>query len=123
MFSVFKKVLNPSAEFTREDISKVNDFVFCRWLSGHSGTLQVAQAFNYYYNIPTEYKLKAAQKIINGKLRFIPYPKSKKENEDKNIENISKYFNVSYQKAKMYMEFISDEELKYIDSQVKAMNQ
>lgn len=122
MFNVFKKVLNTKAEFTDEDISKVSDFVFCRWLSGNSGTLQIAQMFNYYYNIPIELKLKVAQKIINGRLKFIPYPKSVK-NDDKDIENVSKFFNVSLNKAKMYMEFISDDEMKYINTQIKAMNQ
>lgn len=122
MFSVFKKVLNTKAEFTDEDISKVSDFVFCRWLSGNSGTLQIAQMFNYYYDIPIELKLKVAQKIINGRLKFIPYPKSIK-NDDKDIENVSKFFNVSLNKAKMYMEFISDDEMKYINTQIKAMNQ
>lgn len=122
MFNVFKKVLNTKAEFTDEDISKVSDFVFCRWLSGNSGTLQIAQMFNYYYNIPIELKLKVAQKIINGRLKFIPYPKSIK-NDDKDIENVSKFFNVSLNKAKMYMEFISDDEMKYINTQIKAMNQ
>lgn len=122
MFNVFKKVLNTKAEFTDEDISKVSDFVFCRWLSGNSGTLQIAQMFNYYYDIPIELKLKVAQKIINGRLKFIPYPKSVK-NDDKDIENISKFFNVSLNKAKMYMEFISDDEMKYINTQIKSMNQ
>lgn len=122
MFNVFKKVLNTKAEFTDEDISKVSDFVFCRWLSGNSGTLQIAQMFNYYYDIPIELKLKVAQKIINGRLKFIPYPKSIK-NDDKDIENVSKFFNVSLNKAKMYMEFISDDEMKYINTQIKAMNQ
>lgn len=122
MFNVFKKVLNTKAEFTDEDISKVSDFVFCRWLSGNSGTLQIAQMFNYYYDIPIELKLKVAQKIINGRLKFIPYPKSVK-NDDKDIENVSKFFNVSLNKAKMYMEFISDDEMKYINTQIKAMNQ
>lgn len=122
MFNVFKKVLNTKAEFTDEDISKVSDFVFCRWLSGNSGTLQIAQMFNYYYDIPIELKLKVAQKIINGRLKFIPYPKSIK-NDDKDIENVSKFFNVSLNKAKMYMEFISDDEMKYINIQIKAMNQ
>lgn len=122
MFNVFKKVLNTKAEFTDEDISKVSDFVFCRWLSGNSGTLQIAQMFNYYYDIPIELKLKVAQKIINGRLKFIPYPKSIK-NDDKDIENVSKFFNVSLNKAKMYMEFISDDEMKYINTQIKTMNQ
>lgn len=122
MFNVFKKVLNTKAEFTDEDISKVSDFVFCRWLSGNSGTLQIAQMFNYYYNIPIELKLRVAQKIINGRLKFIPYPKSIK-NDDKDIENVSKFFNVSLNKAKMYMEFISDDEMKYINTQIKAMDQ
>ena len=106
MFNVFKKVLDTKSVFTDEDINKVSDFVFCRWLEGNYGTLQIAQMFNVYSNIPKDVKLKVAQKIINGRIKFIPYIKRKK--------NISEYFNISLQKAKMYSEFISKEDLAYI---------
>ena len=122
MFTVFKKVLSKDSEFTDEDIAKVSDFVFCRWLSGNSKTLQIAQMFNYYYNIPIEYKLKVAQRIINGRIKFIPYPKSNKI-DDKNLEDISKYFNISIDKAKLYKEFISDDELTYIKKQIETTKQ
>lgn len=121
MFNVFKKVLSSSAEFTDEDISKVSDFVLCRWLSGSSKTLQIAQMFNYYYNIPTVYKLRVAQKIINGRVKYIPYPKSQKSEND--YESISKYFNISTSKAKMYSEFINDDDMAYINHQLKSLKQ
>lgn len=114
MFTVFKKVLNPKAIFSDEDIKKVSDFVFCRWLAGNAGTMQIAQMFNVYSNIPVEIKLKCAQNIINGRIRYIPYIKSEKEVKDDDINSISEYFNISIPKAKMYSEFISDKDLLYI---------
>ena len=113
MFNVFKKVLDTKSVFTDEDINKVSDFVFCRWLEGNYGTLQIAQMFNVYSNIPKDVKLKVAKKIINGRIKFIPYIKSEKNSED-NLSYISEYFNISLQKAKMYSEFISKEDLAYI---------
>ena len=118
MFTVFKKILNPRSEITEEDVKKVSDFVFCRWLSGNPGTIQVAQIFNVYYDIPLELKIKVAQQIIAGRIKYIPYPKGAKAEEDKNVNAIMEYFKLSRQKALMYLEFISEEDLEYV---VKAI--
>lgn len=110
MFTVFKKVTSKNAIITDEDVTKVSDYVFCRWLSGNAGTLRIAQMFNFYSKIPLDVKLKVAQKIIGGKVRYIPYPKSGKiKLED--VDLLKEYFNISDEKAKMYLEFISKEEL------------
>lgn len=120
MFTVFKKVLSPKADFTDDDITKVSDFVFTRWLSGNAGTLQIAQMFNLYSKIPTDVKLKVAQKIINGKIRYIPYPKSEKTEISENLKMISEFFTISMEKAKLYYEFISEQDMKYIKDCVES---
>lgn len=119
MFTVFKKLLG-NKSLTDEDVGKVSDYVFCRWLTGNSSTLQIAQMFNLYHKIPLETKLKVAQKMINGRIRFIPYPKSAKGNEDENIKLLCEYYNISTTKAKMYLEFISDDDLKEIQNQIDS---
>lgn len=118
MFNTFKKVLN-NQNLEPEDISKVSDYVFCRWLTGNPGTLQIAQMFNLYANIPLDLKLKVAQKIINGRIRYIPYPKGTK-NDVTDLELLSEYFNISIEKAKLYMEFISDDDLNYIRNCIES---
>lgn len=120
MFTVFKKITNPKAEITDEDVGKVSDYVMCRWLSGNAGTLQLAQMFNVYHKIPLEVKIKVAQKMINGRVRYIPYPKSAKADEDENIDLLCEYFTISKAKAKMYLEFISEEDLKHIKSSLES---
>jgi hypothetical protein len=121
MFTVFKKILDPKSELTDEDASKVSDFVLCRWLSGDKRTLPIAQMLNFYYNIPVKYKLEVIQKMVNGRIKFIPYPKSKKSEED--YDSIAKYFNISIQKAKMYSEFLNEEDITYISKQLGSMKQ
>ena len=120
MFTVFKKVLNPKSVFSDEDIKKVSDFVFCRWLACNANTMQIAQMFNLYSNIPVEVKLKCAQNIINGRIRYIPYIKSEKEIKDEDINTLSEYFNISISKAKMYAEFISADDLDYIRKSISS---
>lgn len=119
MFNVFKKLLGRS-ELTEEDISKVSDFVFLRWLSGNAGLIQVANVFNKYPRIPLELQLKIVQKIIAGRIKYIPYPKSSKEEQNDKVNYISEFFGISHSKALMYMEFISKEDLDYIETAIKS---
>lgn len=115
MFNVFKKVLN-SGSFTQEDIDKVNEFVFCRWLSGDARIVNIANTLNKYTNIPKELQLKFVNKVIGGKVKFIPYPKSLKNdiNDMASLKAISYFFNISERESKMYLEFLTKDELEYI---------
>lgn len=116
MFNVFKKVLNPGSSITQEDLDKVSEFVFCRWLSGNCSLLGIANTLNKYTNIPKELQLKFVQGVLNGKVKFIPYPKSLKKdiNDETSLKAISYFFNISERESKMYLEFLTEEELEYI---------
>lgn len=119
MFNVFKKILNNS-EITEEDINKISDFVFCRWLSGNPNLIGLSNLFNQYSNIPIELKVKIVQNIVGGKVRYIPYPKGAKETEVKDLEYISEFFNISREKAQMYAEFIDKKELQKIKDDINS---
>lgn len=119
MFNVFKKILNKS-EITEEDINKISDFVFCRWLSGNPNLIGLSNLFNQYSNIPIELKVKIVQNIVGGKVRYIPYPKGAKESEVKDLEYLSEFFNISREKAQMYAEFIDKKELQKIKDDINS---
>lgn len=119
MFNVFKKILNNS-EITEEDINKISDFVFCRWLSGNPNLIGLSNLFNQYSNIPLDLKVKIVQNIVGGKVRYIPYPKGAKETEVKDLEYISEFFNISREKAQMYAEFIDKKELQKIKDDINS---
>lgn len=70
MFNVFKKILNNS-EITEEDINKISDFVFCRWLSGNPNLIGLSNLFNQYSNIPLDLKVKIVQNLVGGKVRYL----------------------------------------------------
>ena len=111
MFNVFKNAMIKSHQFT--------------WLSGTFDTLKIAQCINLNYNIPDELQLKLAQYALNGRKRFIPFPKALKMNEEyeNNLKYISEYYNVSLDKAKMYLELMSKEEFEYIKYQINTKRQ
>lgn len=119
MFNVFKKILNKS-EITEEDINKISDFVFCRWLSGNPNLIGLSNLFNQYSNIPLDLKVKIVQNIVGGKVRYIPYPKGAKETEVKDLEYLSEFFNISREKAQMYAEFIDKKELQQIKDDINS---
>lgn len=119
MFNVFKKILNNS-EITEEDINKISDFVFCRWLSGNPNLIGLSNLFNQYSDIPIELKVKIVQNLVGGKVRYIPYPKGAKETEVKDLEYLSEFFNISREKAQMYAEFIDKKELQKIKDDINS---
>lgn len=119
MFNVFKKILNKS-EITEEEINKISDFVFCRWLSGNPNLIGLSNLFNQYSEIPIELKVKIVQNLVGGKVRYIPYPKGTKETEVKDLEYLSEFFNISREKAQMYAEFIDKKELQKIKDDINS---
>lgn len=119
MFNVFKKILNKS-EITEEDINKISDFVFCRWLSGNPNLIGLSNLFNQYSEIPIELKVKIVQNLVGGKVKYIPYPKGAKETEVKDLEYLSEFFNISREKAQMYAEFIDKKELQKIKDDINS---
>ena len=110
MFTVFKKILNKS-EITDLDLEKINDFIFCRWLSGNPNTIMVANVINYYHKLPLKIKVKFVEELIGKKIKYIPFPKQEKTEDLKYICN---YFNISEDKAIMYAEFLKEEDFEYL---------
>lgn len=110
MFNVFKKILK-NQELTQEDLDKISPFVMCRWLQGNPGSLQIAQFLNMYYKIPIDVQVKVIQSILGGKVRYIQYIKGSKT-DDSDLDVISRFFNISRDKALMYSEFITEQDLR-----------
>lgn len=115
MFPTMWSSLDANKKPTQEELKKIQPFMFCKWLAGDSRTLQSANLLNYYYNIPVESQFLFIQKQFAGKIRNIKYIKSEKDNLNTNdIDIICKFYKVSEEKSKMYLEFISESELKYL---------
>ena len=118
MFNTMKKVLNkPGYKMPRdEEIEKISEFVFCRWLSGNPITIQAANQLNLYYDIPIKNQFHLVNKAFGGKIRFIPYPKNVKEDDPKILETLAKHFKINTELAKDYLNYISEEELQRIQN-------
>lgn len=117
MFNVFKKILK-NQELTQEDLGKISPFVMCRWLQGNPGSLQIAQFLNMYYKIPIDVQVRVIQSILGGKVRYIQYIKGSKT-DDSDLEVISRFFNISRDKALMYSEFITERDLREMKSKLE----
>lgn len=117
MFNVFKKILK-NQELTQEDLGKISPFVMCRWLQGNPGSLQIAQFLNMYYKIPIDVQVRVIQSILGGKVRYIQYIKGSKT-DDSDLEVISRFFNISRDKALMYSEFITEQDLREMKSKLE----
>lgn len=114
MFKTMTGVLNPKNNFSDEEIEKIPSFIFCRWLSGNPYSIVASNQINYYFNIPILNQYNMIRTAFAGKIKFIPYPKSDSSADLKHTEYLSEYFKISNEKAKEYLEFISDDELKLI---------
>lgn len=113
MFKTISSVLNSKSNPTEEEIQKIQPYIFCRWLSGHPGTVLMGNELNRYPNIPVVNQYKMVKTVIQDKIKYIPYPKNEVHN-DKVVEILSKHFNESYERARTYLEFIDKKELDYI---------
>lgn len=51
---------------------------------------------------------------FGGKIKYIPYPKNITVDRVKSVQFVAQHFNISEEKANEYLNYISNEELKYI---------
>jgi len=110
IFTVLKKSKLPSDE----EIEKIPGFMFCKYLGGHNITIFPANEFNMYYKeIPLTVQYKLIKQIFAGKGI---YPKMIKKNpKDDSLNNICKHFKISKERAKEYITYLSDKEIKEIN--------
>lgn len=114
MFKTMIGCLDPKKNPSEEDIKKIPSYIFCRWLSGNRASIQAANMFNLYSDIPIENQYNVIKNAFAGKIKYIPYPKSVDEEKAKSIEYLIDYFKISEEKAKEYLTFISKDELNFI---------
>jgi len=114
MFPTMWSSLDKNKTPSKEDINKIQSFMFCKWLAGDHRTINTANTINQYYNIPVENQYYLVKNQFAGKIRNIKYVKNEKELDNTDIELISKHFNINSVKAKEYFCFISQEELQYL---------
>lgn len=115
MFPTMWSSLDKNKTPSNEDIKKIQSFIFCKWLAGDHRTIFDANTFNLYNKIPIENQYYSIKNKYAGKIRNIKYVKSEKDDVDeKTISNLCKHYKISVEKAKDYLMFISDNELKYL---------
>lgn len=112
-FDIFKTVLSGS-ELDSSVTSKMQSFLFLRWLSGDRRVIQSANLINLYYAIPENVQYMFFRKMLFGKLKFIKYPKSPKAKPLEQLELISKHYKVSLELASEMAELISNDEVAYL---------
>ena len=122
MFKIIAKCLDLKKPISEEEINSVSPYLFCRWLSGNQYTILASNELNKYYNeIPFLNQFMMIRKTFGGKIKFIPFPKTLKDEESNEIKCLEKYFKISYNKAKEYLELISEEELRRIVEMYKEI--
>jgi len=112
-FDVMKKIKN-NQKLSEKDKNTFDIFLFLTQLSNDMKFIKFANGLNTLKmsneNLK-EYILEFA-KFIVPKMGYIKF--HKKEKKDKDLEYISKYFNVNLETAKRYKNFLSKKEIKEI---------
>lgn len=98
IFDTFNKCIKKQ-ELTEYD--KFDSYMFCRWLSGCSRTIQLANVLNFYYKIPDVLQYSIVKDTI--KERFIRYP-SKIQN---NLKEIKEKYHVKDDVAEEYAKILN----------------
>ena len=115
MFPTMWSSLDKNKTPSKEDLKKIQSFVYCKWLAGDHRTINTANIINQYSDIPIENQYYLVKNQFAGKIRNIKYVKSEKDDADENtISILCKHYKISTEKAKDYLNFISSEELRYL---------
>jgi hypothetical protein len=114
MFKTITSALDRKKNPSEDEIEKIPSYIFCRWLSGNPHTVLAANQINLYSDIPMVNQYKMVKSVFAGKIKYIPYPKNVSEDKLKRVQFVMSHFKISEEKAKDYIELMSDEELKSI---------
>lgn len=115
MFPIMWSSLDKNKTPSKEDLKKIQSFVYCKWLAGDHRTIFTANTINQYSDIPIENQYYLVKNQFAGKIRNIKYVKSEKDDIDENtISILCKHYKISTEKAKDYLNFISPDELRYL---------
>lgn len=103
-FDIYKMCLNKQPWIWKEsERVDFDSFVACRWLSGNASTIQIGNFINYRYKeIPDKAQFYLIQNSTN--LKFIKFPKAAQSK--KNLDDLIKKYNISYEKALEYSEIL-----------------
>jgi DNA-binding transcriptional regulator GbsR (MarR family) len=116
MFKIMQTVLTTKG-VTPEELQKVSHFTFRRWISNDPRTIQAVNFFNVHAYVPLSAQFIALQAFIQGRIKYIAYPKKIKD-VTPTLENIQRYYNTSIQTAKAYLELLTTEELQKIEKEL-----
>jgi len=113
MYSCITKKGNPS----KKEIEKIPEYLFHNLLSNDPKTINLSFLLTVK-DIPIYYQYKLVEKLLPK--TYIKYPKKNKK-EDELIEFISEYYNCNYQKAKIYKELMSEDEINFLKKEMEKI--
>lgn len=113
MFQVFQNCIQ-GKDSSKEDIRKISTYIFCKYLASNSRTIQIANFLNAYYKLPPEVQYDFVKNALNGKIKFIKYLNNQTEKIPKDVEYLMKYYKISSEVAKTYLNEIEPSELNRI---------
>lgn len=120
IFDVFNACLKEKPNVPQEEIEKLPPFLFRRWLGKDQRTIMTSNFFNVLSDVPIEAQYDAINAKFGGKIKYIQFPKSKKD-EDIWVDRVSKHYNISKDKARMYMEYLSEDDLRSIQEELEDL--
>lgn len=109
------KVLNSCIKGPRasdEDIAQLSSWMLVRWLSGDPRTVGIANALNVCYNMPIQAQYDFVRMMLHGKIRFIKFPKSVRNNDDALHREIASRYRCNPALVPELLDLMDDEEKK-----------
>jgi len=119
MFNIMKTALT-TKRAPEEEILKIPAFIFRRWMANDPRTIGAINFFNIYDKVPVNVQYDVVQAAFGGKINYLPYPKKAKDDTIW-LERVSKYYNVSLEKAKIYLDFLSEQDLINIQNELEEL--
>ena len=113
MWKTMGKALKPNASWTDDEVKKVKDFMFLRWLGDSHETVLMSAQFNRYSTIPTRTLLETVNDAVGAKRIYISYIKKSNISTEYDYA-LQWYYNIPQRLVQEYLEFISPEQLSEI---------
>lgn len=120
MFKIMGTVLTEKRA-PEEDIQKISPYIFRRWLSNDPRTIRAVNIFNIFSKVPIEAQYDCMQQSFGGKIKYLGWPKNIKDTSAE-IEMIQKFYNISQERAKEYLEFLTADDIKAIQEELEDLN-
>lgn len=117
LFEHLTTITTSKVQLDKQDIDNMksyNPYIINKFVSMSDIFIPLVNEINKYPNIPKDIHQRFFKSTLPKRKQYFKYLKKKKEKSDNDINYIADWYEITFKDAKMYMDILTDNQIKSI---------